>query len=104
MRFDAAGLEAPAWPIFEGAFEVRARGARRILSGVFPYEKTATIRAAGRVRKERFKSGSMSWQVREFEKLQADMAEAIKATMDKAAKAQRIERWRMRSNAATRTF
>ena len=79
------------YPILDGGFEIRARGGSRILSGKFPYEKTATIRAAGRVRKERFKSGSMSWQVKEFEKLQAELAETISATMDKATKAQRIE-------------
>ena len=85
---DRTGLD---WPIFEGAFEIRARGDRRILSGRFPYGKTATIRAAGRIRKERFKSGSMSWQVREFEKLQTELSDTIKGTMDKAVKAKRIQ-------------
>ena len=72
------------FPILDGALEIRARGDARVLSGRFPYDKIATIRSSGRVRKERFKPGSMSWQVREFEKLQAEMAEVIEATIEKA--------------------
>ena len=79
------------YPILDGSLEIRARGGSRILRGVFPYEKTATLKSAGRTRKERFKSGSMSWQVREFEKLQAEMAETISSAVDEAIKAKRIE-------------
>ena len=68
-----------AWPV---ELEIRARsGGGAMMRAKFPYNRTATIKAGGRVRKERFRSGSMSWQVREFEKLQAQMA----ATVDKAA-------------------
>ena len=79
------------FPIFDGELEIRARGGSRILSGKFPYNKLATIGATGRVRKERFKSGSMSWQVREFQKLQQEMAEVIESTIDKVIKQKRIE-------------
>ena len=62
--------------IFDGAFEIRARErGGRVLTGKFPYNKTATVKSSGRTRKEKFKSGSMSWQVREFQKLQGKMAE-----------------------------
>ena len=77
--------------MFDGAFEVRARGAGRMLAGRFPLNKTATVRSRGRVRKERFKSGSMSWQVREFQKLQEEMAEAMKSGVDEAVKQSVIE-------------
>ena len=87
VHFDAASLGAAMnheFPILDGELEIRARGGARILRGKFPYEKTATIRSAGRVRKERFKRGSMSWQVEEFEKLQDELAGAIKQGIDAA--------------------
>ena len=79
------------YPIFEGNLEVRARGNRRVLSGKFPYGATATIRNTGRARKERFAPESMSWQVREFQKLQGELAETIKASIDEARKQLLIE-------------
>jgi len=79
------------YPILDGALEVRARDGRRVLSGRFPYGKTATVRSAGRTRKERFASGSMYWQVREFEKLQGELAKVVASALDKAAKAKRAE-------------
>ena len=67
--------------IHDGALEVRRVGGSRILSGSFPLGRTATVRSSGRVRKERFARGrggrSMSWQVREFEKLQKKLADDI---------------------------
>ena len=84
-------LEHPEFPVFEGGLEIRARGGRSILRGTFPYGKTATVRAAGRVRKERFNSGSMSWQVREFQKLQAQFGEAIDSALDEVRKRQLID-------------
>ena len=79
------------YPIFEGNLEVRARGNRRVLSGKFPYGATATIRNTGRARKERFAPESMSWQVREFQKLQGELAETIKASIDETRKQLLIE-------------
>ena len=67
--------EFAVWP---GRLEIRAKGKRQILTGSFPYNQTATMRAAGTVRKERFTSGSMSWQVREFAKLQDEAGDLIK--------------------------
>ena len=78
--------------VFDGAFEIRARGGGgRILSGKFPYNKTATVKSSGRTRKETFKSGSMSWQVREFEKLQAKMADVANQKIAQAQKEILIE-------------
>ena len=85
------------FPIFDGAFEVRARGSGRVLSGRFPYNRTATVRSSGRNRKERFKSGSLRWQVREFDKVQAELGAMVK---DTAAEVR--ERWKMSSSAVTR--
>lgn len=79
------------YPILDGQLEVRQRGGSSILAGSFPYNRVATIRSGGRVRKERFKSGSMSWQVREFEKLQAEAAQVIQSTIEEAQKATRLE-------------
>lgn len=72
--------------VFDGAFEIRARGDRRVLSGRFPLNKTATVKSSGRAKKERFKSGSMSWQVREFAKLQGELADVMKSSLDEARK------------------
>ena len=72
--------------VFDGAFEVRARGAGRVLSGKFPLGKTATVKSSGRARKERFAPGSMSWQVREFQKLQGELADVMKSSIDEARK------------------
>ncbi len=85
-------LEYPEFPVLEGSLEIRVRGGgRSILRGSFPYDKTATVRSRGRVRKERFNSGSMSWQVREFQKLQAQMGEAIDSALDEVRKRQLID-------------
>ena len=72
------------YPILDGSLEIRARGAGRVLSGRFPYGSTATIRSSGTVRKERFAAGSMSWQVREFEKLQAELGRVMQGSVDRA--------------------
>ena len=77
-------MSAPDYPIFDGALEVRARGAGRVLTGRFPYNRTATVRAGGRVRKERFAPGALRWQVDEFKKLEAQAAEAIGKAVDEA--------------------
>ncbi len=70
--------------IFEGELEIRARGGGRSLSGSFPYNKIATVRDRGRVRKERFKSRAFSWQIREFAKLQGELNEAIAEAFEDA--------------------
>ena len=75
-------MSAPDYPIFDGRLEVRARGSGRVLTGRFPYNRTATVRGRGRVRKERFAPGALAWQVREFEKLQAQAAEAVGKAVD----------------------
>ena len=78
--------------IFDGELEIRARGGGgRFLSGKFPYNKTATVKASGRARKEKFKSGSMSWQTREFGKLLDEMAEVMKSSLDQVRKEILIE-------------
>ena len=76
-------IETCVWP---GEFEIRARGGSRTMSGKFPYDKTATRNKGGRVRKERFRKGSMGWQVREFEKLQGEIADMVKSTIDETRK------------------
>ena len=77
--------------IFNGELEIRARGDVRTLFGRCPYNVTATTRAVGWQRKERFKSGALSWQVREFQKLQGRMSEVIQSSIDKARKELLVE-------------
>ena len=81
--------------VFDGSLEIRVSGAGRVLRGAFPLGRTATLRSAGRVRKERFASGgggrSVSWQSREFEKLQKELSETISSTLNEAAKTLRVE-------------
>ena len=52
------------------------------MTGKFPLNTTATVNSKGRVRKERFASGSMSWQVREFMKVQQELSNIIGQAMD----------------------
>ena len=65
----------------DGGLEIRRVGGSRFLSGSFPLGRQATMRSSGRVRKERFKKGnggaSMSWQFRQFEKVQKQLAQDI---------------------------
>ena len=75
-------MSAVEYPIFDGHLEIRARGDGRVLSGRFPYNRTATVRSSGRTRKERFASGSMSWQVKEFQKLQDEYAKLGQSALD----------------------
>ena len=63
--------------VFEGDLEIRARGGGRSLRGSFPYNRTATVKDRGRVRKERFRSGAFGWQIREFQKVQAELSKVI---------------------------
>ena len=81
--------------IFDGQLEVRVSGSARLLSGSFPLGRLATVASTGRRRKERFARGgggrSVSWQVREFEKLQAELSQAISSTLNETAKTLRVE-------------
>ena len=73
-----------AYPIvFDGQLEIRqGPGENPVIVASFPLNKTATIASTGRVRKERFSSGSMSWQVREFQKLQEQMSQVLARGID----------------------
>ena len=70
------------FPIFAGELEIRARGDRRTLAGVFPYSPgpgrlMATVASRGRTRKERIAGDAFGWQLREFARLQDNLAGAI---------------------------
>ena len=82
------------WPA-ELEIETRARGRGRSIRASFPLGRTATVRSSGRVRKERFAGGnggaSMSWQAREFAKVQAEAARVIASEIEAAQKAALIE-------------
>ena len=78
--------------IFDGDLEIRARGGGgRVLAGKFPYNKIATVKSSGRTRKEKFTSGSMSWQTRKFQELLNEMDEVIKSSIDQVRKEILIE-------------
>ena len=64
---------------FDAELEIRAKaaGQGRTLAGRFPYNRTATIRDRGRVRKERFVSKAFAWSIEEFMKAQSALAQAI---------------------------
>ena len=53
------------FPVFPGQLEIRRVGGGRSLAGSFPYNKTATIRDRGRVRKESFRRGAFKHTVEE---------------------------------------
>ena len=73
--------------VYEGELELRQSGRR--LAGRFPYSKgtgdrMATVMNKGRVRKERIAGDAFGWQIREFEKLQGELAATIESAVDEA--------------------
>ena len=54
-------IERPIWPLLD--LEIRRRGGGREIRGRFPYNRTATLRDRGRVRKERFRSRAFRFAV-----------------------------------------
>ena len=77
-----AVIGAREFTTYPAELEIRQRGGGRELYARFPLGRTATVRSAGRVRKERFRAGdggaAVSWQFREFQRLQGELADAIK--------------------------
>ena len=67
---------------FDGTLEIRQEGEQQVLTASFPLNRTATVSNRGRVRKEKFSSGSMSWQTREFAKLQTEMSQVLSRGID----------------------
>ena len=72
--------------ILDGELEIRARGDTRVLSGRFPYNKQATVRSSGKVRKEKINSRAFGWQLQRFQELQEEMATMIGDTVDEVRK------------------
>ena len=69
-------------------------GARaRLGAGVCPYNNvTATVKSTLAANaKNDLKARSMSWQVREFEKLQGELADVMKSSLDEARRQILIE-------------
>ena len=82
--------------IFDGALEVRVSGAGRVLRGAFPLGRTATLRSAGRVRKERFASGGggtlgLVAKPGSSRSSKKSLSETISSTLNEAAKTLRVE-------------
>ena len=74
------------FPVFDAELEIRARGDKRVLSGKFPYNKTATIRDRGKVRKERIGKRAFGWQIKRFQELQDELSTMIGDTVDQVRK------------------
>ena len=73
--------------VYEGELELRASGRR--LAGRFPYsqksgDRQATVRDRGKIRKERIGPDAFGWQIREFSKLQDELATTISSAVDEA--------------------
>ena len=73
--------------VYEGELELRQSGRR--LAGRFPYsqrsgDRMATVMDRGRVRKERIGPDAFGWQIREFGKLQQELAATIQSAVDEA--------------------
>ena len=73
--------------VYEGELELRQSGRR--LAGRFPYsqksgDRQATVMNRGKIRKERIAGDAFGWQIREFEKLQGELAATIESAVDEA--------------------
>ena len=99
--------------VMTARLEIRDNVERGVLAysgGSFPLGRTATLSSAGRVRKERFAKvvgggRAVSWQVREFEKLQAELSETISSTSERGRKdLEGGGPWRTRLKKGTRTL
>ena len=73
----------------DGELEIRRGGGGRSLSGSFPYGRTATVRDRGRVRKEVFRLGAFSWQIRAFAETLKDLNAVLAEAGDEALEATR---------------
>ena len=60
-----------------GELEIRRRGSGSFLSGAFRYGRTATISDRGRALKERIDGRAFGWQLREFERVQEELSQAL---------------------------
>ena len=69
-----------------GELEIRRRGGGSFLSGTFRYGRTATISDRGRVRKERIDGRAFGWQLREFERVQEELSQALGEAFEEAAR------------------
>lgn len=67
-----------------GELEIRQRESARVLSGRFPYGRTATVRDRGRRRKERTGPDAFGWQIRRFEEISRLMDETIEGALTEA--------------------
>ena len=75
MADDYTGI----WPV---ELEVRQVGDGRSLFGVFNDGSLATVMDRGTVRKERFSADAFGWQLREFERVQQELADLIGAAFE----------------------
>ena len=73
-----------------GTLEIRQDGERPVMTAKFPLDVVATVNNKGRRRKKVFRQGSMSWQVKAFQKLQQELADVIASEMDAIAKQGRV--------------
>ena len=82
--------EFAVFPIFDAELEIRARGGGSGgLFGRFKYSPgpgrgMATVSDRGKIRKERIGPDAFGWQMREFQKLQQEMADVIEGAVDEA--------------------
>ena len=75
---------------FPAQLEIRAgENGRRTMAASFPYDVTANRSNTGRVRKERFGPMALAWQVVEFQKLQAELAQVLQTSFGEAQAALR---------------
>ena len=67
-----------------GELEIRIRDRGGVLRGRFPYGRTATVADRGRRRKERIGPDAFGWQMREFQKLMAEIPKVVAAAAQQA--------------------
>ena len=82
--------------VWAGQLEIRQRGGASILSGRFPYGRTATVADRGRRRKERIEPGAFDFQLDRFaqvaREIQAIQSQAVAEVIEEQRAANTSER------------
>ena len=86
-------MELEQRAIYDGVLEIRAKGTSgsRTIYGTFPYNKLATLRNRGKVRKEMLMSHAFRWSVDQIERIKKEINNLLQSTITHVEKERILE-------------